>query len=70
MDIEGIRLTDDELIRVIPAKHRHIANTATDKAIKRIYEWLELGAVHGDDGVVRFHPWKWEALKKLVNNNV
>lgn len=32
--------------------------------LRKTVEWLKLGAVIGDNGVVRFHPRKWQALLK------
>ena len=66
MKIEDIRLTKDEMW-VAGEKHRTIANTATDKAIKEIAKDL----AHIIDNTVYNHRLSefeqyWLALKKLV----
>jgi len=49
----------------------YIANTATDMAIKKIVEYLELIVTHNDDGwaIIPSFSREMEALRKLVKED-
>jgi hypothetical protein len=84
MQIEDIRLTPEEIDEVIcegygvrysekaivPRTHGDtaIANAATDKAVKKMIEWVEW---HG--GLMEFinmhHEDEWQALKDMVKED-
>ena len=93
MKIEEIRLTPEEIADVkkevlgyyvYPASERKfiidkaIANTATDKAIKKIIEYIKqnnsggvsYGLKSGEHGYgtshIRFNEIAWQALKRMV----